>query len=95
MANYFTVPDLHKRFPWYGRMRLEQWRVLRQWVYERDGGLCQYCGRRVELHKCHCHHVLPLSENGSNHPTNLKTLCVDCHKKRHPHMRDIHDRLTT
>lgn len=75
------------RFPWYGRMQLELWRPLKQWVYQRDKGRCQYCGDSVEYIKTHCHHVLELSEGGTNHPTNLKTSCVKCHKKRHPFMK--------
>lgn len=87
MANYFFVDGLNNRFPWFSRMPLNLWRPLRQWVYERDSGKCQYCGIDVELHKCHIHHVLELSEGGTNHPTNLKTVCVPCHKHRHPHMK--------
>ncbi len=62
------------------------WRPLRQFVYERDGGKCQYCGQTTELFRCHCHHTLPLCEGGTNHPSNLKTLCSPCHHKRHPFM---------
>lgn len=82
-----------KRYPWFRRMAVEQWREVRQYVYERDGGLCQYCGDAVELHKCHIHHVLELSCGGSNHPSNLKTLCVKCHKKRHPFMLTAREKL--
>lgn len=85
----FTVPELAgKVFPWFGRMPDHLWRPLRQHVYQRDNGRCCYCGQAVELFKCHIHHVLELSRNGTNHPTNLKTLCVPCHEARHPHMQD-------
>jgi hypothetical protein len=85
----FTLDELPGMyFPWYTRMSVELWRPLRQYVYQRDKGLCQYCGTQVELIKCHIHHVLELSESGTNYPTNLKTLCVPCHKDRHPHMND-------
>lgn len=93
MARFFTVKDLDIRFPWYGRMSLDIWRPLRQWVYERDGGKCQYCGNPVELFECHIHHVLELSQNGTNHPSNLKTLCIPCHKDRHPFMKTQLERL--
>ena len=81
------------RFPWYGRLSLDLWRPLRQFVYGRDGGHCQYCGEPVELFEAHIHHVLELSENGTNHPSNLKTLCVKCHKERHPFMKTSSEKL--
>lgn len=75
-----------KQYPWHHRMPINQWREVRQFVYARDEGKCRYCGMDVELYKCHIHHTLPLSESGTNHPSNLKTLCANCHKIRHPHM---------
>ena len=87
MAFQFTIPEIEgKCFPWYRRMPIDQWRRLRQFVYERDGGRCQYCDNPTELCECHIHHVLELSGGGTNHPSNLKTLCRDCHKQRHPFM---------
>lgn len=91
---YFEIPEIPgKRFPWATRMRIELWRPLRQFVYQRDSGKCQYCGEPVELTDCHCHHVLELREGGTNHPSNLKTLCKVCHKNRHPFMKSARDRL--
>jgi 5-methylcytosine-specific restriction endonuclease McrA len=90
---FFIVENLEIRFPWYGRMSLDIWRPLRQWVYERDSGKCRYCGNSVELFECHIHHVLELSEGGVNHPSNLKTLCIPCHKNRHPFMKDQLERI--
>jgi 5-methylcytosine-specific restriction enzyme A len=82
-----------KYYPWYSRMPIEQWREIRQFVYERDGGLCQYCNHQTRLDECHIHHTLELSESGTNHPSNLKTVCVPCHKKRHPFMKTTRERL--
>lgn len=89
MAKTFGIPELPGyRFPWYGRMPHDLWQPLRQYVYERDGGICQYTGKPVELYKCHCHHVLALSEGGTNHPSNLKTSAKKAHERIHPHMLD-------
>jgi len=82
-----------KQYPWFTRMSIDKWREIRQFVYERDGGMCQYCKVVVRLDECHIHHTLELSEGGSNHPTNLKTLCKGCHKNRHPFMRSARERL--
>lgn len=89
---YFTIEGIG-RFLWHRRMPINEWRVLRQYVYARDGGKCRYCGVAVELFQCHIHHVQPLQEGGTNHPTNLKVLCVPCHQKRHPFMLTPLDRL--
>jgi len=90
MQNIFEIEQLPGvKFPWHTRMDIDLWRMLRQFVYKRDGGKCQYCGAEVELYKCHIHHVVELVANGgcgTNHPTNLKVVCVGCHKKEHPHM---------
>jgi 5-methylcytosine-specific restriction endonuclease McrA len=91
---YFTIDDLPFKFPWYGRMPLDLWKPLKQWVYQRDGGICQYCKAPTEYEKTHCHHVLELSEGGTNHPSNLKTLCHKCHKDRHPFMKNLFERLS-
>lgn len=90
----FTIeelPDL--RFDWYNRLPIDLWIPLKQYVYECDKGQCQYCNRQVEYKNSHCHHTLEISEGGTNHPTNLKTLCVPCHKERHPFMKSTKERL--
>ena len=75
------------RFGWFSRLSMDVWVILKQHVYQRDEGKCQYCNQPTEYLKTHCHHVLELSEGGTNHPSNLKTLCQGCHKERHPFMK--------
>jgi 5-methylcytosine-specific restriction endonuclease McrA len=81
-----------KQYPWFTRMPMHLWRVMRQHVYKRDEGKCKYCGKPTELFECHIHHIFPLGEGGTNHPSNLKTVCSICHKIRHPHMRTARDK---
>lgn len=64
----------------------ENWDQLRRQVYARDNYCCSNCGSPSS--ELHAHHIVPLSKQGTNNLTNLITLCVDCHKKLHPHMRD-------
>lgn len=91
---HFTIPEFpNLRFSWYTRMPLDLWIKVKQHIYQRDNGQCQYCQEQVEYKSSHCHHTLELSEGGTNHPTNLKTLCVPCHKKRHPFMLTINEKL--
>lgn len=71
----------------------EQWKITRQCIYTRDEGLCQspenkppkvngLCQRTVSLNTAHIDHIRPLSSGGSNHASNLRTLCPVCHALR-------------
>jgi len=94
MANFFELENFPGvKFPWFSRMSLSAWIPLKQYVYLRDGGKCRYCEKPTLYEETHCHHVLELSEGGTNHPSNLKTLCKTCHKKRHPFMLSVRDKL--
>jgi hypothetical protein len=95
MATTFQIPELPGlRFPWYGRIPIALWIPLKQYIYQCDRGICQCgCSQQVEYNKSHCHHTLPLSEGGVNHPSNLKTLSVDHHEDRHPFMKTPLERL--
>jgi 5-methylcytosine-specific restriction endonuclease McrA len=82
-----------KKFPWFKRPPEYLWRLLRQYVYARDDGKCNYCGKLTELFECHIHHVLELNQGGTNHPSNLKVSCKDCHKEKHPFMKSAKDKI--
>ena len=60
------------------------WNELREEAKKHDGYKCGNCGSTTNLH---VHHIVPLSKGGSNQLSNLRTLCEDCHKKLHPHMK--------
>ena len=86
----FEIPELPgTHFPWYGRMDINKWRVMRQYVWKRDSATCQYCGIKLELYECEVHHVLDLNQGGTNHPSNLKTTCIPDHVKKHPWIQRI------
>ncbi len=94
VMRYFEMKEFPElRFDWHTRLSLNLWIPLKQFCYKRDNGLCCYCQKQVEYRKSHCHHTLELSEGGTNHPTNLKTLCIPCHKKRHPFMLSAKEKL--
>jgi len=46
------------------------------YVYERDNGNCQLCGKN---NGCEQHHVMPLGNGGKTKPGNLILLCTMCH----------------
>jgi len=58
------------------------WDDIRAEVLDRDNHRCKKCGMENLLH---IHHIIPLSESGTNDPENLITLCGHCHQIEHPH----------
>lgn len=57
---------------------------LRYEILERHGYSCHDCGmQRGGGRPLQVHHVLPVSQGGTNHPSNLVTLCSACHAGRH------------
>jgi len=51
---------------------------------ERDNRTCQDCDSKDNLE---VHHILPVSQGGTNDLDNLKTVCFDCHRNNY---RDVH-----
>lgn len=63
------------------------WEDISRAVRERDGYHCTHSGCGVTGLILHVHHVIPLSQGGSNALSNLVTLCEKHHIAKHPHMR--------
>lgn len=61
------------------RLPLDEWRDIRNLVFERDGWECVFCGRRKKLT---ADHVLPLCKGGTHDPENLQTLCAPCNRAK-------------
>jgi 5-methylcytosine-specific restriction endonuclease McrA len=94
---YLQVKE-NRRYPnlpiyWWKRQPPEQWEKTRQRIYKRDHGLCQspsfappkrngLCMGEVQIRVAHIDHIRPLSSGGSNHASNLRTLCPICHALR-------------
>lgn len=55
---------------------------VRQYVFFRDGYICQCCGAHGKGVKFHTHH-LESRKVGGNAPDNLVTVCDKCHKSFH------------
>lgn len=60
------------------------WPETAREVKRRDGYKCKVCSGTEDLE---VHHIVPVSRGGTNHKTNLITLCSTCHHKRHKHLR--------
>jgi hypothetical protein len=51
---------------------------LRHEILRRDNFTCQSCGATAPDVKLEPDHVIPVALGGSDHPSNLQTLCEDC-----------------
>ena len=63
----------------------DNWDEISKQVKRRDGYICGNCGSTTNLH---AHHIVPRSKGGTDNLSNLRTLCSNCHKILHPHMRN-------
>lgn len=75
--------------PWRSGYSSAEYRRARQEVIERQQGRCAACGRVVAVRmgrQWHTrgggvHHLVALSEGGTNSPENLVLLCTRCHNR--------------
>lgn len=71
---YQRNPDTHKQ---YGRA----WKRIRD-SYVLEHPLCEQCRRSGKLTPAEeVHHIIPLSQGGTNARTNLMSLCKSCHSE--------------
>lgn len=54
------------------------WRTLRAAILYRDAYRCALCPRGAS----EVDHIVPLVDGGTDHPSNLRSLCRDCHASR-------------
>lgn len=55
-----------------------RWRKIRIRILRRDGYRCAICGKRAN----HVDHIRLRSQNGGDHPNNLRVLCKKCNLSR-------------
>lgn len=63
-------------------------REVRNAVLLRAGGICEHCGVQGFMTSdggfyLETHHVIPLSENGSDHTSNVVAICANDHRMAH------------
>jgi len=63
-----------------------QWRELRRKVLARCHGVCEGCGERPAVQ---IHH-LTYARTGYEMLFDLAAVCLECHEKIHPHLKDHH-----
>ena len=75
--------ELYERDPAARKRYNAEWRRIRE-RYVAAHPLCERClkeGRYTPAE--HVHHILPLSEGGTNDEANLMAVCRSCHSKIH------------
>lgn len=65
---------------------------LRQWVRERAGDRCEYCGLRQEqspFARLQIEHIRARQHGGDDDPENLALACIDCNLRKGPNLAGI------
>jgi hypothetical protein len=82
--HYLKNPDVKKNPSWaYQHGEQYGYDSLKAMVRERDKQTCQCCKAKGENVKLQVHHIIFRSNGGPDVPSNLITVCEDCHKKIH------------
>lgn len=55
---------------------------MKRAAYERQGGVCPYCGVHFELSEMHADHIKPWAKGGPTTAENCQMLCRDCNLKK-------------
>jgi len=62
---------------------LYDYQNMRSYLFAREHGRCQYCGKKFSAgNSSHIHHIIP-KPKGTNKPNNLALLHEKCHNKLH------------
>jgi len=56
--------------------------ISRREIFDRDLGICAYCGAQLEFKSWHMDHVLPLSSGGQHSKGNVVVSCSNCNLKK-------------
>lgn len=60
-----------------------EWEKLRKRILERDSNLCQqHLSEGLVVVGNQVDHTIPKSQGGTDHESNLKTLCEACHRAK-------------
>lgn len=55
---------------------------MKRAAYERQGGVCPYCGQHFEFSEMHADHIRPWSKGGTTVADNCQMLCRDCNLRK-------------
>jgi hypothetical protein len=79
-----TDPKVLKHYHWlYQKGPQFGFYNTKAYILARDKYTCQYCKNKRKDVRLQVHHILPISNGGSNQPNNLIVLCKSCHDDLH------------
>jgi 5-methylcytosine-specific restriction endonuclease McrA len=90
MKNKSKAVKIQARGCWDKSRYGEDWKDLAHERKKLDNFTCVECGYKSSSSVgtgLHADHIIPISQGGRNTLSNLRTVCVECHKKKHKHMR--------
>ena len=65
-----------------GLRQRQKHKYIKQYVANRDGLTCCYCGKQLTPETVTMEHIIPDSQHGAFNATNLTVACVRCNNKR-------------
>ena len=65
------------------KLSRKDWLDQKHKLYLREFGLCQGCGRWINLAESHAHHIKTRGAGGGDELENLALLCWKCHRAVH------------
>lgn len=65
-----------------GAQERKRQKRIREYVISRDGLVCCYCDRKLELNSVTMEHIVPDSKRGTFNTTNLTVSCYACNNSR-------------
>lgn len=68
----------------WGRWRetSDRMRPVRAVIYNRDGGMCMYCGKKLSYKSLSIDHIIPKSRGGQDTYVNTCNSCLSCNQKK-------------
>lgn len=67
----------------------------RRTIYNKSGGFCQLCGRKINYNDFTVDHITPISKGGSNDMDNVEAVCRVCNQfKANIYPEQFVDRIT-
>ena len=66
----------------YGGIPYKEMVLTRKALFDRDGGTCQYCGRKARKDGLTIDHVIPRSRGGTDSWDNLVLACLECNARK-------------
>lgn len=62
------------------RLTRECWKRIRKRIWERDGGVCHVCDRRMSFDIYQCGHIIDRVIGGCDRDSNLVAMCAPCNR---------------